>query len=96
MNKPLQKDSAKIEKEEVNYIANANAAVLEQVPQGGKLLIWGLVTFIAIAIAWSYFAELDIVVRGHFFVWENAYNKLIIMRILLFPMTWHTLCSIPL
>lgn len=64
MNQPLQKNQVKIEKEEIDYIANANAAVLEQVPRGGKVLIWGLVSFIIIAVTWSYFAELDVVVRG--------------------------------
>ena len=63
MNQP-PKNNTKIEQEEINYITNANAAVLEQVPKGGKLLIWGLVAFIAIAITWSYYAELDVVVRG--------------------------------
>jgi membrane fusion protein, adhesin transport system len=63
MNQP-PKNNTKIEQEEINYISNANAAVLEQVPKGGKLLIWGLVAFIAIAITWSYYAELDVVVRG--------------------------------
>jgi len=54
----------KVKGEELNFITDANAAVLEQAPKGGRLLIWGALSFVIIAVIWAYFAALDIVVKG--------------------------------
>ena len=61
MNQPVEN---KVEQSHLDFISDANAAVLEQTPRGGRLLIWMAVLFIIFAVGWSYLAELDIVVKG--------------------------------
>lgn len=65
MNQPVDKNTEKaIAAAELDFISNANAAVLEQTPKGARWMIWGVALFIMLAVIWSYFAELDVVVKG--------------------------------
>ena len=55
---------SKIKPEDLAYINSVNEAVLEKTPRGASLLLWLMALFIAAAIAWAYWAELDELVRG--------------------------------
>lgn len=46
------------------FIDNAAASVLLDTPRSSKLILWGVVCFVIIAIIWAYFAELDEITRG--------------------------------
>ncbi len=61
---PVGNEAKKVKASELDFISNANAAVLEQTPKGGRLLVWSAVAFLVFAVVWAYFAELDIVVKG--------------------------------
>lgn len=50
--------------EDLEFISDARAAVLEQVPRGGRFILWGTILFIALALVWANHAELDEVTRG--------------------------------
>ena len=56
--------SSKIKPEDLAYINSVNEAVLEKTPRGASFLLWLMALFIASAIAWAYWAELDELVRG--------------------------------
>lgn len=55
---------AGLERKELDFIADANAAVLEDVPRGGRLLIWAVALFVLVFLIWANFAALDVVVRS--------------------------------
>lgn len=55
---------SKIKPEDLAYINSVNEAVLEKTPRGASLLLWLMAFFIAAALAWAYWAELDELVRG--------------------------------
>jgi len=55
---------SKIKPEDLAYINSVNEAVLEKTPRGASLLLWLMAFFIAAAIGWAYWAELDELVRG--------------------------------
>jgi adhesin transport system membrane fusion protein len=59
-----EKEAKKVAQDELDFITNARAAVLEQTPQGARRLIWLVTIFVFLAILWSNLAELDIVVKG--------------------------------
>jgi len=50
--------------EDLEFISDARAAILEQVPRGGRFILWGTIIFLALAIIWADRAELDEVTRG--------------------------------
>lgn len=50
--------------EDIDFVTHANAAILEQTPRGGRLILWLALLFVGIAIAWSAWAELDEITRG--------------------------------
>lgn len=50
--------------EDLEFISDARAAILEQVPRGGRFILWGTIFFLALAIVWASRAELDEVTRG--------------------------------
>lgn len=50
--------------EDIDFVTHANAAILEQTPRGGRLILWLVFLFIGIAIAWSAWAQLDEITRG--------------------------------
>ncbi|OOZ35978.1 HlyD family type I secretion periplasmic adaptor subunit [Solemya velesiana gill symbiont] len=47
-----------------DLITNVRAVILEQSPRGGSLLIWGIIIFLSLAVAWSSWAEIDEITRG--------------------------------
>ena len=49
---------------DLEYMSDLSAAVQEQSPKGGRRLLWATVCFIAAALAWAQWAELDEVTRG--------------------------------
>jgi len=50
--------------DDLKYMSNVSEAMLEQAPRGARLLLWAAALFVAIAIAWANWAELDEVTRG--------------------------------
>lgn len=54
----------KLKQEDLAYIDSVNEAILEKTPRGASLLLWLSVLFVAAAIGWAYWAELDELVRG--------------------------------
>mgnify|MGYP001818738833 CR=1 FL=1 len=54
----------KLKQEDLAYIDSVNEAILEKTPRGASLLLWFSALFIAGAIGWAYWAELDELVRG--------------------------------
>jgi len=55
---------SKIKPQDLAYINSVNEAILERTPRGASLLLWLMALFIAAAIGWAYWAELDELVRG--------------------------------
>jgi len=53
-----------IRRDELDFVSDVNAAVLEHTPRGGQILIWTVALFIVIFIVWANFAYLDVVVKG--------------------------------
>ncbi len=50
--------------EDLGYTSSISEAILEQAPRGASLLLWSMVLFLAAAIAWAAWAQLDEVTRG--------------------------------
>lgn len=57
MSQPVQKD-------DLRFMSSVSEAMLEQSPQGARMLLWSLALFIVIAIAWANWATLDEISRG--------------------------------
>ncbi len=51
-------------KQDTQLITNARAVILEQAPQGGRILIWSLIAFLAFALIWIKQAEINTITRG--------------------------------
>ena len=47
-----------------DFVDNSAASVLLDRPRSSRILLWGVVCFVLIAIVWAYFAELDEITRG--------------------------------
>ncbi|BBB25718.1 HlyD family type I secretion periplasmic adaptor subunit [Amphritea japonica] len=47
-----------------DFIDNSAASVLLDTPQSSRILLWGVVCFVIVAVMWAYFAELDEITRG--------------------------------
>lgn len=62
--KEVKRDKAVVADELHDFIDNAAASVLLDTPRSSRILLWGVVCFVIIAIIWSYFAELDEITRG--------------------------------
>lgn len=50
--------------QDLDFVSDANAAILEQTPRGGRWIVWGLLAFVVIGVAWAAWAEIDEVTRG--------------------------------
>lgn len=59
-----EKHQQPVSNDDLNFVSDANAAVLENAPKGGHLLIWAVAIFVLIFIIWAKFAALDVVVKG--------------------------------
>ena len=46
-------------KKDLPYMSSVSEAIAEQAPRGASLLLWMMVLFVMIAIAWAMWAELD-------------------------------------
>jgi len=56
--------STKVEKKDLRYMSSVSEAVLEQAPTGAKWLLWTVAVFVALAIFWASWAQLDELSRG--------------------------------
>jgi adhesin transport system membrane fusion protein len=54
----------KISPDDLHYMPSVSEALLEQAPKGARTLLWGMVAFVCIAIAWANWASLDEISRG--------------------------------
>lgn len=50
--------------EDLHYMPSVSEALLEQAPKGARTLLWCMVVFVVIAIAWASWATLDEISRG--------------------------------
>lgn len=50
--------------EDLDFVSDAAAAVLEDTPRGGRFIVWSVLLFFALAGVWASRAELDEVTRG--------------------------------
>ncbi|HET19889.1 MAG TPA: HlyD family type I secretion periplasmic adaptor subunit, partial [Chromatiales bacterium] len=50
--------------EDLDYMGESSAALLEQSPRGARLILWLLALFVALFLGWAAIAELDEVTRG--------------------------------
>lgn len=57
-------DQSVVDSELHDFIDNSAASVLLDTPQSSRILLWGVVCFVIIAVVWAYFAELDEITRG--------------------------------
>ena len=46
------------------FIDNAATSSLLDTPRSSKILLWGVVCFVVVALVWAYMAELDEITRG--------------------------------
>lgn len=53
-----------IPQEDLDYISDANAAILAGTPRGGRLMLYGVVAFFVIILLWAGIAEIDEVTKG--------------------------------
>lgn len=49
---------------DLEFMADADAAVLQQSPKGGRLILWATVAFFGAAFSWAGYTELDEVTTG--------------------------------
>jgi adhesin transport system membrane fusion protein len=54
----------KLSTHDFDFVENASSAVLQDTPQGGRLILWGTIVFLMLGLLWSSLAELDEVTRG--------------------------------
>ena len=50
--------------DDLDFVPETSAAVLERGPRGGRIVLWTAVLFFACALAWANWAELDEITRG--------------------------------
>ncbi|MGY8870469.1 MAG: HlyD family type I secretion periplasmic adaptor subunit [Pseudomonadales bacterium] len=56
--------SQKLSTDDLLYMPSVSEAMLEQTPKGARLLLWSMLAFVCIAIAWASWATLDEISRG--------------------------------
>ncbi|MEO5703218.1 MAG: HlyD family type I secretion periplasmic adaptor subunit [Gammaproteobacteria bacterium] len=61
---PSPEIGKKFAPDDLEFVSETNAAMLEQSPTGGRLILWASVLFIAIALIWAAYAQVDEVTRG--------------------------------
>ncbi|WP_293265330.1 HlyD family type I secretion periplasmic adaptor subunit [Neptunomonas sp.] len=54
----------KLSTDDLLYMPSVSEAMLEQTPKGARMLLWSMVVFVIIAIAWANWATLDEISRG--------------------------------
>lgn len=56
--------SQKLSTDDLLYMPSVSEAMLEQTPKGARLLLWSMLAFVCISIAWASWATLDEISRG--------------------------------
>ncbi len=55
---------ANLTDEDLDFVSDAKAAILASSPRGGRLILYGALTFFVLMLAWANFAEIDEVTKG--------------------------------
>jgi len=63
--------------EDLDFMSSASAAVLQQAPRGGKILLWTVSLFVVFFIAWTALAHVDEFTRGEGKVIPSQYVQVI-------------------
>lgn len=71
------RDWSSIPEDDLNYISSASAAVLQQSPKGGHILLWVIALCVVFLITWSALAEVDEFTRGEGRVIPSQYVQVI-------------------
>lgn len=53
-----------IQHEDLNFVSDANAAILANTPKGGRLILYAAVSFFILMLTWAGIAEIDEVTKG--------------------------------
>ncbi|MEO5574371.1 MAG: HlyD family type I secretion periplasmic adaptor subunit [Gammaproteobacteria bacterium] len=59
-----QEHTQTVAPDDLEYVSETSAAMLQQAPTGGRLILWFTVLFIVVALVWAANAKLDEVTRG--------------------------------
>ncbi len=49
---------------DLDFVSDLRTAILEQSPQGGKVIMWVIIVLTVLIFLWAYFSEVDEVTRG--------------------------------
>ncbi|HEX9583001.1 MAG TPA: HlyD family type I secretion periplasmic adaptor subunit [Gammaproteobacteria bacterium] len=61
----MRESGKNLKPEDLDYVTDANVAIIESTPRGGRALLWIVVLFFAAAVYWADRAEVDEVTRGN-------------------------------
>lgn len=61
----MRESGKNMKREDLDYVTDANVAIIESTPRGGRALLWIVVLFFAAAVYWADRAEVDEVTRGN-------------------------------
>jgi membrane fusion protein, adhesin transport system len=64
LNKDLTKDAGDIPPDDLDYVSDANAAILANSPKGGRVILFGSFLFFFTMLLWAGIAEVDEVTKG--------------------------------
>lgn len=64
LNQDLVKDSNEIPVDDLDFVSDANAAILANSPKGGRIILFGGALFFIIILLWAGIAEIDEVTKG--------------------------------
>lgn len=51
-------------RDDLTFMAETSAAILQEAPRGGRWILWGAVVFVLVALIWASLAPIDEVTRG--------------------------------
>lgn len=74
---PFFSDWNSIPEDDLNYISSASAAVLQQTPKGGQVLLWTVVLCVLFFVVWASVAQVDEFTRGEGKVIPSQYIQVI-------------------
>ena len=61
---PMPPGGGRLRSEDLDFIPETSAAMLERAPRGGRIVLWAAVLFFATALSWANWAEVDEITRG--------------------------------
>lgn len=67
----------RIPNDDLDFMSSASAAVLQQAPQGGRILLWSICLFVVFFIFWAALANVDEFTRGEGKVIPSQYIQVI-------------------